>query len=143
MQAGQIEEIRSFNRFYTKIIGLLDRHVVNSKYSLPEARILFEISHHPDITASDLISKLEIDKGYLSRILKKLEKEQLIDKRVSAQDKRVVNLRLSPSGKVEFEKLDRASSRQIAGIFNNHTADEIQSLIGQMKQIQKIISAKF
>lgn len=142
MDQSQVEEIRSFNRFYTKIIGLLDKHILNSNYSLPEVRILFELNHHPGLTASGLITILDIDKGYLSRILKKFEKQQLIQKDVSEKDKRVINLSLSELGQREFDKLDKASTNQIRNIFDKHTNEEILVLINKMKDIRTLIAKK-
>jgi hypothetical protein len=66
MKEKSIAEIRPFNRFYTTIIGLMDQHILNSRYSLPEVRILYD--HCVNATASDIMASLNIDKGYLSRI---------------------------------------------------------------------------
>ena len=140
MHSSQVEEIRSFNRFYTKIIGLLDKHILNSDYSLPEVRILFELNLHPGLTASDLIAILNIDKGYLSRILKKFEKKKLIKKSISLNDKRAINLSLSNQGASEFAKLDKESTNQIITIFSQHTNEEISTLIDKMKEIKSLIS---
>jgi len=78
MKSQFIKEIRAFNRFYTNIIGLLDKHILNSNYSLPEVRIMFELYHNAGLTASDITSLIDIDKGYLSRILKDFQKNKLI-----------------------------------------------------------------
>ncbi|ELR72298.1 Transcriptional regulator, MarR family [Fulvivirga imtechensis AK7] len=142
MDQSQVEEIRSFNRFYTKIIGLLDKHILNSNYSLPEVRVLFELNHSPGLTASDLITILDIDKGYLSRILKKFEKQQLIRRHVSASDRRATNLSLSELGQREFNKLDNASSSQIRNIFDKHTNEEVVTLVNKMKEIRSLITKK-
>jgi DNA-binding MarR family transcriptional regulator len=75
-----IQDIREFNRFYTRLIGLLDGHLLDSNYSLAEARILYEIYTGKQISASQIVSTLNMDKGYVSRILKKFEKEGLISK---------------------------------------------------------------
>ncbi|PHN08136.1 MarR family winged helix-turn-helix transcriptional regulator [Flavilitoribacter nigricans] len=140
MDQSQINEIRVFNRFYTKFIGLLDKHVLNSAYSLPEARILFELYREPGLTASDLIRLLDVDKGYLSRMLKRFEKGAMLRKQVSAQDRRVVHLSLSESGKAEYERLDRASSEHIRKIFRHYSMAEIRALINHMQGIQNLIN---
>ena len=64
-----IRDIRAFNRFYTDIIGLLDQHLLDSPYSLAEARIIYEIHHNKDIQASQIMELMDIDKSYLSRLL--------------------------------------------------------------------------
>ncbi len=68
-----ITEIRGFNRYYTNVLGLLDRHIIDSGYSLQESRILFEISKTEGCTANMLCSILDIEKSYMSKLLKNLE----------------------------------------------------------------------
>lgn len=143
MKKSQIDQMRSFNRFYTQVIGLLDRHILSSEYSLPEARILYELYHTADLTSSDLINTLDIDKGYLSRILKKFEKQNLLQKKVSDQDRRVINLRLTDHGRAEFELLNNASSQQIKQIFENHSDSEIKDLVNKMKDIKNLITKRY
>ncbi len=65
-----VYKIREFNRFYTVLLGLLDRNFLNSEYSVTEIRILFELENNDGCSAVDLIEKLYIDKGYLSRLIK-------------------------------------------------------------------------
>jgi DNA-binding MarR family transcriptional regulator len=83
-----VSRIRGFNRFYTNILGLLDMHILNSGYSLTEARILFDLNETERCTANTLSAKLKIDKSYLSRILARFEKNGLISKEVSCDDSR-------------------------------------------------------
>lgn len=139
---SQIDHIRQFNRFYTQFIGVLDKHILNSAYSLPEARVLFEIYQQPGLNASDLISILDMDKGYLSRILKRFEEAGFLQKEVAQHDKRVIQLTLSEKGLSEFKTLDRASSEQIRKIFDKHTFQEVQQLIHQMQAIKDLITKK-
>lgn len=140
MKPKLIEEIRAFNRFYTQIIGLLNDHILNSKYSLPEARLLFELFHRPGLTASDLIGSLDMDKGYLSRILRRFEEKKLISRVVSAADRRVVTLTLTAKGNKEFEVLNRASDEQVEYAFRNLTEKDGQALVGKMFEIRRIIT---
>ncbi|WP_103865097.1 MarR family winged helix-turn-helix transcriptional regulator [Aquimarina sp. I32.4] len=119
MNKKNINEIRKFNRFYTKIIGLLDTHILNSKYSLPEGRVMFEIYHNPGFTASDIIQLLDIDKGYLSRILKRFESQKLIIKTVSLTDKRVFTLKITKLGEKEFLKLNQSSEDQLETVYTH------------------------
>ncbi len=78
MQAGlmeaRVDEVRRFNRFFTRRIGVLREGLLHSPYSLAEARVLFELAQGEDVTASDLSHRLGLDPGYLSRILARLEK---------------------------------------------------------------------
>lgn len=140
MKPKLIEEIRAFNRFYTQIIGLLNDHILNSKYSLPEARLLFELFHRPGSTASDLIGTLDMDKGYLSRILRRFEEKKLVSRVVSAADRRVVTLTLTAKGIKEFEVLNRTSDEQVGYAFRNLTEKDGQALVEKMFEIRRIIT---
>jgi len=77
-QLDAINEIRSFNRFYTNVLGLLNQHILDSDYSLTEVRVLHEISKTKHCTANTLVNQLEIDRSYMSRIIKYLEKMNLL-----------------------------------------------------------------
>jgi len=141
MKEEQIAHIRAFNRFYTIVIGLLDKHYLNSEFSLTEGRIMFEIYHRPEgITASTLIEMLNLDKGYLSRILHQLEKKRLIEKMRGNNDKRSFYLFLSRSGKLVFEKLNIAAQQQVTQLLQPLKNAEIVKLIDHMKGIRQILT---
>jgi DNA-binding MarR family transcriptional regulator len=140
MKSELVKQVRAFNRFYTNIIGLLDKHILNSEYSLPEVRIMFELYYNSKLTASDIIALIDIDKGYLSRILKKFEKSKLIYKAESETDRRTVFLRLSAKGKKEFEVLNQASDQQIEGLLKTLSDKECQELTQRMSEIQKLLN---
>jgi DNA-binding MarR family transcriptional regulator len=142
MKPQFIKEIRAFNRFYTNIIGLLDKHILDSSYSLPEVRIMYELYHNAGLTASDIISLIDIDKGYLSRLLTNLQKSKLISKVNSSTDKRATVLQLTVKGKKEFEILNDASDRQVETIFKNLSQKECEDLIQKMQGIQQLLNRK-
>ncbi|HLK27956.1 MAG TPA: MarR family winged helix-turn-helix transcriptional regulator [Puia sp.] len=139
MNSRHIKELRAFNRFYTNIIGLLDKHILSSSYSLPEVRILFELYHNENLTASDIITLIDIDKSYLSRILKKFEKNKLISKAMSSADNRAAVLQLSAKGKKEFEKLNKASDKQIESLFKNLSDKECDDLVQKILTVKKLL----
>lgn len=140
MKEKDIAQIRAFNRFYTGIIGLLDRHILNSKYSLPEVRTLYELYHHENLTASDIMVVLGIDKGYLSRILRKFEKQKLVIRKRSGEDGRSAYLSLTKAGRKEFEILNTASNKQVKTLLENLSEAECDKLVKHMTDIQKILS---
>ena len=140
MSSQIVKEVRAFNRFYTNVIGLLDKHVLNSNYSLPEVRIMFELYQNSGLTASDIINLIDIDKGYLSRILKKFEKSKLIDRASSAMDKRAVFLQLSAKGKKEFEVLNSASDKQVEALLKDLSDKECQELTQKMSGIKRLLN---
>jgi len=136
----QIQKIRAFNRFYTDLIGLLDNQLLHSDYSLAEARIFYEIVMGKSISASDIIAKLNIDKGYLSRILKKFEKQGLLCKEPSKADARIAYLSLTAAGLQVFKGLDRASDEQIRHLVDRLDEQKVIELVGHMKSIFTILS---
>ena len=101
-----IEKIRSFNRFYTDIIGLLDKHFLDSPFSLTEGRVLYEVRHTEDCTAKKIRENISIDEGYLSRILNTFTKKGLITKSLSSDDKRLHIIKLTEKGQKEFVSLE-------------------------------------
>lgn len=137
-----IEEIRAFNRYYTGLIGLLNDHLLNSEYSLAEVRILYEISTHQPVSASQIMLEMGIDKGYLSRVLKQLEKDHLISKQVSGEDARVTLVSLTAKGKTLFSDLNAASDRQIGELIDNLTREEQRTLVEHMQAIQALLTVK-
>ena len=84
----RVEAVRRFNRFYTQQIGLLQEGLLRSQFSLTEARVVYELAHHEQTTATELGRELGIDAGYLSRILADIHKRGLIDKSPSEADRR-------------------------------------------------------
>ena len=139
MTQKDIDAVRAFNRFYTRVIGLLDKHILNSNYSLPEVRIMYELYHHKSLTASDIIALLHLDKGYLSRILRQFEKKKTVTKVRSKNDGRSTRISLTHSGTNEFERLNIASNEQIGRILSLLTKEETGSLVSHMKEIKSIL----
>ncbi|QNK64666.1 bifunctional helix-turn-helix transcriptional regulator/GNAT family N-acetyltransferase [Pedobacter sp. PAMC26386] len=142
IQKSIISNIRAFNRFYTDIIGLLDKHLLNSDYSLSEVRVLYEIYTGQDIQASQVMTTMHIDKSYLSRILKKLEKDRLIAKKPSDLDARAMVLSLTDIGLKLFQELNKASDDQTSDIIKNLNQQQRQQLVFHMNSIQHLLTCK-
>jgi len=140
MKATHIAEVRAFNRFYTGIIGVLNEHILDSQFSLPEVRVLFELYHNGAMSASDLISLLHIDKGYLSRLLKQFEKKKLVRRKQSKEDARSSLVELTEFGKKEFEKLNKVQDARIITILNQLSAKECRKLLLHMNSVKSILS---
>jgi DNA-binding MarR family transcriptional regulator len=137
---SSVARFRAFNRFYTPVIGLLDQHYLDSEFSLTEVRILFELNYAEDgITAKELIALLQLDKGYLSRILLQFEKRQLISKEKSASDGRAMLLHLTENGKRIFKSLDQASEQHATKMLEALPPEEVNQLISHMYAIQTIL----
>lgn len=139
VEAAAVSEVRSFNRFITRHIGVLEEGLLKSPYSLTEARIIFELANADNLTATDLSDELGIDNGYLSRILSKLEEKELIEKVRSEKDGRHRFLRLTRQGQAEFALLDERSRREVTGILEGISAEDQRRLLGAMKIIEQTL----
>ncbi len=136
----RVKEIRKFNRFYTNIIGLVNRNVLESPYSLAEARVLLEFDAAVTCTASNLAEILQIDPGYLSRILRRFKKEGLIETTKSMTDGRSQILKITEKGRAAFRELSEASSNQLVGLLEHLPQGIQQALVQNMAAIQKMLS---
>jgi len=136
----QITQFRSFNRFYTSVIGILDSHYLNSNFSLTEVRILYELHYAAKgLTARELTQMLKLDKGYLSRILQQFEKQELVSKEKSKLDGRSAYLRLTPKGEAAFKPLDNASQQQANALLKSIAENDLKQLLKSMETIKLIL----
>lgn len=135
-----ITEIRGFNRFYTNILGLLDQHILDSGYSLTESRVIFEISKTECCTANQLCSVLDIDRSYMSRIIRRFENEGLIKRNTSSQDSRNMEIHLTEKGNEIFHDLNNRSNEQIEKFISKFNEKEWEDLIHSMRTVKKYFS---
>lgn len=138
---GRIGAVREFNRAYTNLIGLLHGSYLDSPYSLTEARVVFELAHGTESEISALRSSLDIDAGYLSRILARLESDGLITREKSAADARRRVIALTGPGRQVFAELDQRSSADIARLLGRLTEPQQQQLTAAMGTIRDIVTA--
>lgn len=134
---ARIAAVRQFNRFYTRRLGVLDRQLLASGFSLTESRVLWELAHGAPLTASWLREELGLDAGYLSRLLSRLRAAGLIRARTDREDARAQSLSLTAAGRRAFDRLDRASQKQIG----QWLADLNPSSQGQLVQALDIVTA--
>lgn|SRR5215217_350230 len=137
-----INQIRSFNRFYTNIIGLLDQHFLDSPFSLTEGRVLYEICNTEDCSAKKIRESLIIDEGYLSRILDSFVKRGLIKKTSSSKDGRLRIIVPTENGKREFAKLNANSNLLISQMIEKLSKEEQAELLNKMEGIRILLGAK-
>ncbi|GAA3734804.1 helix-turn-helix domain-containing GNAT family N-acetyltransferase [Flavobacterium ginsengisoli] len=133
-------KIRSFNRFYTAHLDILSQHYLDSEYSLTEIRILYEISESKTITAQKITEILNLDKGYLSRILKRFLKENLIEKVTSSEDKRAFNIKLTDSGNELLSVLNDKSENKIEGKIEKLNNSEKEILVDSMNTVRNLLT---
>ena len=137
---SQTAAIRSFNRFYTKQIGILHQSYLNSPFPLTEGRVLYELAHRDHPTATSIAQDLEVDPGYMSRILVKFDKLGLISRKREAGDGRRTRLSLTRQGKAAFRSLDRGAERDVRKMLTRLTAPQRQSLIESMRIIERLLN---
>ncbi|ASS95525.1 MarR family winged helix-turn-helix transcriptional regulator [Peribacillus simplex] len=132
-----IADIRQFNRFYTNILGLFDKHILDTGYSFTEARVLLEIGLLEQCIANNLVDKLKIDRSYMSRIIAKLSKDGLVIKENSTLDSRTSLIRLTPKGMTLFNQINEKSDEQLVRLFQGLSQNEIKEIHASMMFIQK------
>jgi DNA-binding MarR family transcriptional regulator/GNAT superfamily N-acetyltransferase len=135
----RIAAVRSFNRVYTRQIGLLRDGLLRSTFSLAEARVLYELAHREAATASEIAAALVLDQGYLSRILAKFAERKLIAKTASPTDRRQHRLSLTAEGRAEFGRLDRRSHDEIAAMLAPLAARDQERMVKAMQGIQGLL----
>ncbi len=137
----RVAAYRRFNRFYTKKIGALDEGLLGSGYSLAEARVLFEIAMGTD-GAAELCATLGLDPGYLSRMLRKFEKEGLLSRQRSDGDGRRKTLVLEPKGRKRFAELDQRSRLDAARTLGGLDESGQRSLIEAMARVESLLEGR-
>ena len=136
---SRIAAIRRFSRFYTDAVGMLREHLHDSRFSLTEARVLYELAQRPGLTATDIGQELGLDSGYLSRILRRFTAEGLLQRERSDTDLRQTRLTLTDAGREAFAPLEAASAQEI-GTLLAPLADPAQAaLVGAMGQIETLL----
>jgi len=145
MKAEVMEEreraLRRFNRFWTAKIGVLQAGLLDTPYSLTEARVIFELAQSDATDLADLRRRLELDAGYLSRILARFRTDAVVDTRVSSEDGRRQVVSLTPKGREVFSDLDQRSSREVRSILEPLSAEDQQRLVAAMATIEDVFSS--
>lgn len=136
MDTEKIDEIRRFNRFYTRTLQLTNKYHLGTGLTVLESRLLLEIYENKLQTANELVSLLEIDKGYLSRVLKSLEKRGYIEQTVDNSDKRSKLLTLTRLGHNTLNTLNKRADQQVDQLFSNLSNQEIEQVISAMNFIR-------
>lgn len=140
MSADTVSRIRSFNRFYTNVLGLLDRGILGSSYSLTEVRLMLEIDRMERCTFARLAALLNMDGGQLSRTVRRLVSAGIVGRERSAGDGRVEYLELTEAGRREFLELDGKSNGQIESLIGHLSADERAKLTESMEFVEKCLA---
>jgi DNA-binding MarR family transcriptional regulator/GNAT superfamily N-acetyltransferase len=137
----EVAAVRDFNRFYTNVLGLLREGLLDTPYSLTEARIIFELAREDRTEAGQLRRWLDIDAGYLSRILARFEADGIVSRSRSPQDARRQVIGLTSTGRAVFAKLDALSASQIRSLLAGLPAGRRAALLSAMAGIREALDS--
>lgn len=140
MKQEHIDRIRAFNRFYTKILGLLNKSYLGSEFGLPEIRVIQDVYLHPNRNSKEISMELNMDKGLLSRILKKLEQKGYVSRKSVKKDNRIEFIILTTDGYEIYRVLNAAANQSVTDIFGKLEDYQIQELVKNMEAIIDIMN---
>jgi DNA-binding MarR family transcriptional regulator/GNAT superfamily N-acetyltransferase len=135
-----IDRARRFNRFYTRAIGMLGEGYLCSGFTLAEARVIYELASRETTTARQVGQALEMDAGYLSRILKRLEGQGLVSRAATESDRRSRELTLTEAGRQAFTRLDQGARDSMAALIAHLPPPALERLSSGMAEIEALLS---
>ncbi|MBV7537706.1 helix-turn-helix domain-containing GNAT family N-acetyltransferase [Duganella sp. sic0402] len=138
----RVAAVRSFNRFFTRQIGVLREGLLHSEFTLTEMRVLYELAHHGDQPSAALCRDLGLDRGYLSRIVAKFESAGLVSKVPSATDGRAKLLHLTAHGRAVYEPLDRRSRDEVGDMLSRFDEADQLRMLDAMRTIRELLDAE-
>ena len=136
-----VEAVRRFNRFYTRRVGALRAGLLGSPYPLPQARVLYELGRRRRCTASQLGRELDLDAGYLSRLLQPLRRAGLVQARRSADDARSSVLSLTVKGRGAYRRLDARSREEVSAMLGALADPDQDRLVGALRTVERLLNA--
>ena len=137
-----IAAVRQFNRFYTRRIGVLNDAMLGSEFSLPEMRVLWEIAHQDDITASALEDRLGMDRGYLSRVIRGFRERGLVRTESSESDGRLRHLKLTAKGSNAMLAFEKKASAEVRAILGKLPGGHQDRLVAAMHAIESLLEPR-
>ena len=138
---ARIAAVRRFSRFYTRQLGLLQESLVQTSFSLTEARVLYELAHRDTVTASALAAELNLDHGYLSRILRRFAEDGLLAKKRAPNDGRQSLIAITAKGRKAFAPLNKGSHDQVAAMLEALSVADQARVVGAMTTVETLLGA--
>jgi DNA-binding MarR family transcriptional regulator len=135
----QVAAVRNFSRFYTRKLGITEPKLLDSPFTLQEARIIYEIAHRPACTATDLTRDLGLDPGFLSRTLQALQRRQIVTRKPSEDDGRVNELALTAKGRAASNELERRSGEEVERLLAGLDVAERAAVVQAMVTIEQTL----
>jgi DNA-binding MarR family transcriptional regulator/GNAT superfamily N-acetyltransferase len=140
MPEDRVAAVRAFNRFYTARIGVLRDGLLRTPHSLTEARVLYELGQREVTEVADLRRELDIDAGFLSRLLARLQTNGLVARERSADDARRQRVRLTDEGRAASAELDRRSADEIGAVLGALSEDDQKRLVASMDAVRDVLT---
>jgi DNA-binding MarR family transcriptional regulator/GNAT superfamily N-acetyltransferase len=139
---SSIAAVRRFNRMYTRRIGALQQGYMGSAFPLPQCRVLYELGQRGEATASELGAELDLDLGYLSRLLQSLRRQGVVQGEAAKEDARRVRLSLTAKGRKAYQLLDTRSRDLVAGMLGKLAEPEQTRLVGALQAVESVLEKK-
>ena len=139
---SRVDAVRRFNRFYTGRIGILPEDYLGSSHTLAEARVIFELGSRGESSASELGRDLDLDLGYLSRLLQGLKRRGLVQGRASPEDGRRRALTLTSKGQKSYQSLDARSRKEVGELLAGLTVKDQARLVDAMETVRRLLSSE-
>jgi len=136
-----VREIRQFNRFYTRLVGLLDEHLPDSDFTLLEGRATYELATGGKQTAADLARTLDVDKAQLSRVLQTLKRRKLLKAEVDPGHAKKRLLSLTSAGRVAFTELEHGTRLRMESVLQPLGGAKRKKLVSSLRDIQSTFAA--
>ena len=137
-----VESVRRFNRFYTRRVGALQANYLGGPHSLPQARVLYELGQRGECTATELGGELDLDAGYLSRLLQGLRRQGLVHGERAQHDARQTRLSLTAKGKKTFAQLDARSREEVGAMLHKLSDARRSRLVEAMATVESVLGEK-
>ena len=139
-RSSPVAAFRRFNRFYTKHVGALDEGYHQSRFTLTEARVLYELGTRDVANATAIREELSLDPGYLSRILQGFANKGLVSRKRASKDRRQVVLTLTAKGRRAFLELDSKSNERAKEILDTLVPAERKQLLSAITGVEQLLS---
>ena len=139
---ARVAAVRHFTRFYTPLIGVFEEHYLKTPFSLTEGRVLYELAHRDAVTATALAADLNLDHGYLSRILRRFGEAGLVAKKRAPDDARQSLITITAKGRKAFAPINKASRDQVAALLAKLSTADQERVVGAMHQVENLLGAQ-
>src|SRR5712672_75433 len=136
---SKLAAVRGFSRFYTRKLGMIEPKLLDSPWTLQEARIIYEIAERKSCTATDLVRALGLDAGFMSRTLQALQRRQIVARKPSRTDRRATELALTAKGRAAFADLDSRSRGVVATLLDKLDAGQRAIVVNAMTTIEQTL----